>query len=49
MAVSRLGVAQVPDADLVVQEGDVVYLGVAGDAMATRRRPAGRSGQGGGH
>ena len=35
MAVSRLGVAQVPTADLVVQEGDVVYLGVAGDAMAS--------------
>ena len=35
MAVSRLGVAQVPTAELVVQEGDVVYLGVAGDAMAS--------------
>ena len=35
MAVSRLGVAQMPTADLVVQEGDVVYLGVAGDAMAS--------------
>jgi trk/ktr system potassium uptake protein len=35
MAVSRLGVAQVPTTELVVQEGDVVYLGVAGDAMAS--------------
>jgi len=35
MAVSRLGVAQVPSPDVVVQEGDVVYLGVAGDAMAS--------------
>ena len=35
MAVSRLGVAQVPTPELVAQEGDVVYLGVAGDAMAS--------------
>src|SRR5436190_16121653 len=34
MALSRLGVARVPNADLVVQEGDVVYLAIAGDGMA---------------
>jgi trk system potassium uptake protein TrkA len=35
MAVSRLGVAKIPTPDLVVQEGDVVYLVVAGDALPT--------------
>jgi trk system potassium uptake protein TrkA len=35
MAVSRLGVTTVPADDLVVQEGDVVYLAVAGDAMTS--------------
>ena len=35
MAVSRLGTAQIPTSNLVVQEGDVVYLAVAGDAMAS--------------
>ncbi len=34
MAVSRLGSAMLPTADLVVQEGDVVYLAVAHDAIA---------------
>jgi trk system potassium uptake protein TrkA len=34
VALSRLGVTAVPANDLVVQEGDVVYLAVAGDAMA---------------
>lgn len=33
VAVSRLGSAMLPTADLVVQEGDVVYLAVAHDAM----------------
>ena len=33
-AVSRLGVAQVPRPTLVAQEGDVVYLAVASDALA---------------
>ena len=33
VALSRLGTARVPTPDLVVQEGDVVYLAVAGDAM----------------
>lgn len=34
VAVSRLGSAMLPTADLVVQEGDVVYLAVAHDAIA---------------
>ena len=34
-AVGRLGVGQVPRPDLVIQEGDVLYLTVAGDALAT--------------
>jgi trk system potassium uptake protein len=33
VALSRLGIAQVPKSSLVVQEGDVVYLAVAGDAL----------------
>jgi len=33
VALSRLGVSQVPRPELVVQEGDVVYLAVAGDAL----------------
>jgi trk system potassium uptake protein TrkA len=33
-ALSRLGVAQVPTADLVTQEGDVVYMAVGADRIA---------------
>jgi trk system potassium uptake protein TrkA len=33
VAVSRLGAAMLPTHDLVVQDGDVVYLAVAADAM----------------
>jgi trk system potassium uptake protein TrkA len=33
VAVSRLGVAQVPGPELVTQEGDVVYVSVAGDQV----------------
>jgi trk system potassium uptake protein len=33
-AVSRLGAAQLPRPELVLQEGDVLYLAVAGDALA---------------
>jgi trk system potassium uptake protein len=33
-ALSRLGVGQVPDADLVTQEGDVVYMSVGSDRIA---------------
>jgi trk system potassium uptake protein TrkA len=32
-AVGRLGVAQLPRPDLVIQDGDVFYVSVAGDAM----------------
>ena len=32
-ALSRLGVGQVPDPDLVTQEGDVVYMSVAADRL----------------
>jgi trk system potassium uptake protein TrkA len=34
VALSRLGIAQVPKSGLVVQEGDVAYLSVSGDALA---------------
>lgn len=34
MAVSRLGSAMLPHADLVAQEGDVVYFAVAHDALS---------------
>ena len=33
-AVGRLGVAQVPNPDLVAQDGDVLYLAVVSDAVA---------------
>ena len=33
MAVSRLGAAMLPTAELVVQEGDLLYLAVAHDAL----------------
>jgi trk system potassium uptake protein len=33
VALARLGVAQLPRPDLVAQEGDIVYLAVAGDAL----------------
>jgi trk system potassium uptake protein len=33
-AVGRLGVAQLPRPDLVAQEGDVLYLTIASDALA---------------
>jgi trk system potassium uptake protein TrkA len=35
VALGRLGVSQVAGPDLVLQEGDVVYAAVAGDAIAT--------------
>jgi trk system potassium uptake protein TrkA len=34
VALSRLGVAQVPQSDLVTQEGDVVYMSVGSDRIA---------------
>ena len=46
-AVGRLGVAQVPNPDLVAQDGDVVYLAVASDALAdVDAALGGRSGKG---
>jgi trk system potassium uptake protein TrkA len=33
-ALSRLGVGQIPSADLVTQEGDVVYMSVGADRIA---------------
>jgi trk/ktr system potassium uptake protein len=33
-AIGRLGVAQIPKADLVAQEGDVAYVAVSGDAIS---------------
>ena len=33
VALSRLGVSQLPSPSLVLQEGDVVYLAVAGDRI----------------
>ena len=35
VALSRLGTAMLPSADLVVQEGDVLYLAVTSDVMST--------------
>ncbi|MDO8392717.1 MAG: TrkA family potassium uptake protein [Actinomycetota bacterium] len=48
VAISRLGTAMLPTPELVVQEGDVVYLAVASDAIAhldalTLEPPAGAS------
>lgn len=34
VALSRLGVGQIPEADLVTQEGDVVYMSVGSDRIA---------------
>ena len=34
VAILRLGVAQIPKADLVAQEGDIAYVAVGGDAIA---------------
>ena len=34
VAIGRLGVAQIPKPDLVVQEGDIAYVALAGDAIA---------------
>ncbi len=34
VAIGRLGVAQIPKADLVAQEGDIAYVAVGGDAIA---------------
>ena len=34
VAIGRLGVAEIPKPDLVVQEGDIAYVALAGDAIA---------------
>jgi trk/ktr system potassium uptake protein len=47
-AVGRIGVAQVPRPDLVAQEGDVLYLTVASEAMGdVDKLLAGGAGKGG--
>ncbi len=45
VAVTRLGVAQMPRPDLVVQDGDVVYVAVAGDRIDDVRRAPRRPGR----
>ena len=47
VALSRLGVGQVPDADLVTQEGDVVYVSVGSDRIAELDAHLGNSSPGG--
>jgi trk/ktr system potassium uptake protein len=49
MAVSRLGVAKIPTSDLVVQEGDVLYLVVAGDRLASLDNRLAAPARAGGH
>jgi trk system potassium uptake protein TrkA len=49
VAVLRLGVAQLPRLDLVVQEGDVVYAPVSGDHIAEFDEHLNASAKGGGH
>jgi trk system potassium uptake protein TrkA len=49
MAVSRLGVAKIPNPDLVVQEGDVLYLAVAGDRLASLDNRLAAPARAGGH
>lgn len=49
VALSRLGVGQVPSADLVTQEGDVVYLAVAADQLAELDAHLGPTSSTGGH
>jgi Trk K+ transport system NAD-binding subunit len=35
VAVSRFGVPRVPDADLTIQEGDIMHIGVVRSALDT--------------
>ncbi len=49
MAVSRLGVAKIPRSDLVVQEGDVLYLAVAGDRLTSLDNRLAAPARAGGH
>ena len=49
-ALSRLGVGQVPEPDVVTQEGDVVYMAVGSDRIAELDAHLGNGGgQAGGH
>ena len=48
LGVSRLGVAQIPTPDLVVQDGDVIYAAVAGDRIPEFEDHLGNN-NGGGH
>ncbi|MGE0881638.1 MAG: TrkA family potassium uptake protein [Acidimicrobiia bacterium] len=48
-AITRLGVSQVPGPDFVLQEGDVVYAMVTGDALAEFDRKLSAAHPGGGH
>ena len=48
-ALSRLGVGQVPTADLVTQEGDVVYVTVAADRLEELDAHLSGNGVAGGH
>jgi hypothetical protein len=47
-ALSRLGVGQVPDPELVTQEGDVVYMAVGSERIAELDAHLGGA-QAGGH
>ena len=38
VSVTRLGVAQIPTADLVAQDGDVIHVAVLGDASTRSKR-----------
>lgn len=50
VAVRRLGVSVLPDADLVAQDGDVLYLAVSSEQIADLdERLAGAGSQAGGH
>jgi len=50
VGLSRLGIAQVPNGSLVVQEGDVIYAAVAGDNLADyEQHLSGTSPTAGGH
>jgi trk system potassium uptake protein TrkA len=48
VAVTRLGVSQVPPADLVAQEGDIVFISVSGDHIQAFDQML-ADGPGGGH
>jgi trk system potassium uptake protein TrkA len=49
IALARLGVAQLPRDDLIIQEGDVIYAGVNGDAIEAFDEYLASSTRAGGH